>query len=391
MPFRQRIAASLVVGCSLSSLVLAEDAQRPGDTQTNRWSKEKARRWYDKQPWLVGFNFLPSTAVNNVEMWQEGTFDPVTIDRELGWAETTGFNSCRVFINYVVWEDDRDGLLKRFDQFLGIASKHGISVMPVLFDDCAFSPEGGAAVDINPRPGKQGEPVPGVCASRWVPGPGPSMVRNPAKYGLLKAYVKGMIGRFGNDKRVLLWDLYNEPGNSGLGDESFPLVEAVFRWAREVDPTQPLTVGTAGAQVVPPGGKIDTRRLELSDVHTFHVYGPRKALAAAIARYKRLGRPALCTEWMARTEGSKWETDLPLLKDENVGCYSWGLVNGRTQTHFHWNSKPGAPEPAIWFCDLFHTDGTPYDKNEIRVIGVLTGRIAPQRRAPTPPIERQDR
>ena len=355
----------LLVSCLLSSVALAEDA--------TRWSEDKANGWYAKQPWLVGCNFLPSTAVNSVEMWQKDTFDPETIDRELGWAEKIGMNSCRVFLNYVVWEDDRDGLLERFDQFLAIASKHGISVMPVLFDDCAFSAKG-ASGRVNPRAGKQADPIPGVHNSRWVPCPGPAMVRDHSTYGRLETYAKGLIDRFAKDDRILLWDLYNEPGNSGLGDESFPLVEAVFRWAREVNPTQPLTVGTAGAQVVAPGGKIDKRRLELSDINTFHTYGPRQALADDIAHFKRLGRPALCTEWMARTLGSNWAADLPLLKDEKVGCYNWGLVKGRSQTHYPWSSTPWKEEPAVWFCDLLHPDGTPYDEDEIKAISTLTGR-----------------
>ncbi|KKK98155.1 hypothetical protein LCGC14_2645580, partial [marine sediment metagenome] len=267
---------------------------------------------------------------------------------------------------------DRDGLLERFDKFLAIAAKHGISVMPVLFDDCGFSATG-ASDQVNPHAGKQADPIPGVHNSRWVPSPGPAMVRDRSTYGRLEVYVKGMIGRFAKDERILLWDLYNEPGNSGLGDESYLLVEASFGWAREVGPTQPLTVGTAGAQVVSPGGKIDTRRLELSDVNTFHTYGPRKAMAHDIAHFKRLGRPVLCTEWMARTLGSNWAADLPLLKDEKVGCYNWGLVKGRTQTHYPWSNKPWTKEPAVWFCDLFHADGTPYDENEIKVIGTLTG------------------
>jgi len=348
--------------------------QVEGSLPTQRWSKAKANEWYAAQPWLVGFNFLPSTAVNSVEMWQEATFDPATIDRELGWAEETGFNSCRVFLNFVVWEDDRDGLLHRIDRFLAIAATHGISVMPVLFDDCAFAAKG-ATGTVNPKAGPQAEPIPGVHNSRWVPCPGPAMVRDPSTYPRLEAYLNDVIGRFAEDDRILLWDLYNEPGNSGLGDESFDLVEAAFGWAWEVAPTQPLTVGTAGCQVVPPGGKIDTRRLELSDVNTFHTYGPRAALAADIARFKRYGRPALCTEWMARTLGSNWETDLPLLKQERVGCYHWGLVKGRSQTHYPWSTEPWPQEPDVWFCDLFDTDGTPYDKKEVRTISILTGRI----------------
>ena len=133
-----------------------------------QWTAAKANEWYGRQPWLVGCNFLPSTAVNDVEMWQKDTFDPATIDRELGWAKQLGFNSIRVFLNFVVWQDDAAGLKQRFDQFLGIAQKHGLLVMPILFDDCNFA-------DRQARSGKQPDPEPGVHNSQWVSSPGPAV------------------------------------------------------------------------------------------------------------------------------------------------------------------------------------------------------------------------
>lgn len=115
--------AILTVGMALS---LGSDA-----SGRDRWTPEQAKDWQTRQPWLVGCNFSPSTAINQLEMWQADTFDPDTIDRELGWASGIGFNSVRVFLHNLLWQQDREGFLRRFDRFLKIADKHGIGVMVV--------------------------------------------------------------------------------------------------------------------------------------------------------------------------------------------------------------------------------------------------------------------
>ena len=100
----------------------------------DRWTPEQAHAWYAKQPWLVGCNYIPSNAINQLEMWQADTFDPATIDRELGWAASLGFTSVRVFLHDLLWQQDREGFLKRLDQFLAIAERHHIGVMLVPLD-----------------------------------------------------------------------------------------------------------------------------------------------------------------------------------------------------------------------------------------------------------------
>ena len=324
-------------------------------------TEEEARQWYDRQPWLMGCNFVPSTAVNDTEMWQAETFDPKTIDRELAWAEGLGYNSCRVFIQYIVWKQDPKGLKNRFDQFLSIAEKHKIRVMPVLFDDCAFD------AGRDPYPGKQDDPVPGTSNARWVPSPGLRLVTDKSAWPELEKYVKDMVGSFSSDNRIVLWDLYNEPGNSRMGNKSLPLVEAAFDWARQARPSQPLTIGVWGGPK-----EISDRQIELSDVISFHFYGNNAGMKKRIADLKKHGRPVLCTEWMARTTGSKYETELPLFKQEKVGCYNWGLVNGRTQCQYPWGSPKDAPEPKVWFHDLLRRDGSPKNPDEIAFIRRFT-------------------
>jgi xylan 1,4-beta-xylosidase len=279
------------------------------------------------------------------------------MDRELAWAEGLGYNSCRIFLQYIVWRQDPAGFRNRFDQFLAIAEKHKIRVMPVLFDDCAFD------ASRDPYLGRQDDPVPGMSNARWVPSPGARLVPDKAAWPRLQEYVKDIVSRYGADKRIVLWDLYNEPGNSGMGNKSLPLVEAVFDWARRANPSQPVTIGVWGGPQ-----EISDRQIELSDVISFHLYGNYDAMKTRIADLKKLDRPVLCTEWMARTLGAKYEAELPLFKQEKVACYNWGLVNGRTQCQYPWGSPKDAPEPNVWFHDLLRRDGSPKNPAEIAFI-----------------------
>lgn len=319
-----------------------------------RWTAAAAWEWYHARPWLCGFNYVPSTAVNTTEFWQAATFDPATIARELGWAATIGFNTCRAFLQYLVWERDRKGLLARLDEFLALADARGISTMLVLFDDRAFAGK-------QPSLGAQDAPVPGVHNSGWTPSPGHLRATDERFWPDLERYVQSVIGQFGQDPRVLCWDLYNEPGNGGVGEKSLPLLEAAFDWARAAEPMQPLTAGIWSREL----RALNARSVDLADVISFHNYDDVRAVRAQVTVLEIYGRPLLCTEWMQRTAYSTFATHLPFFKERAVGCYSWGLVNGRTQTHLPWRSSAGATEPDIWFHDLLRPDGTAYDDDEI--------------------------
>jgi hypothetical protein len=336
------------------------------EATVSRWTPERAWAWHHAHPWLVGCNFLPSTAVNDVEMWRKESFDPTTIDRELGWAQELGFNTGRVFLNFVIWREDADGLKQRFAEFLKIADRHGISVMPILFDDCNFA---GRAAAVGPQPA----PVPGVHNSQWVSSPPLAMVTDRAAWPALEQYVKDLVGAFARDRRIVVWDLYNEPGN-GMGEKSRPLVEAAFAWAREMKPTQPLTVG-AWTDF---NSSFSRRKMELSDVVSFHAYDGLAGTEAKVKICREYGRPILCTEWMARGHGSRFETHLPYFKENRIACWNWGLVAGRTQTYFPWGSPQGAPEPKLWHHDIFRADGTPFHAREVESIKVTTGRLPPR-------------
>ncbi|MHB1921924.1 MAG: glycoside hydrolase family 2 TIM barrel-domain containing protein [Chitinophagaceae bacterium] len=329
--------------------------------QGKRWSRSKAKEWYHRQPWLVGCNFIPSTAVDEIAMWQPSGFDTATINRELGYAAGIGFNVIRVFLHQLVWQQDPAGMKERMGQFLTLASRHHIRVMFVLFDDC-WNP--------HPHLGPQPAPLPGVHNSQWVECPGADQVKNPAAWPRLERYEKDILSSFKNDPRVLIWDLYNEPGNGNLGNQTLPLLKMVFAWARQVSPSQPLTAGIWDNHL----HRLSNFQLENEDIITFHNYDIADSLKNEILRLKPLGRPLICSEYMARTHGSLFTTCLPVLKKYDVGAINWGLVKGETNTIFPWGSKAGSPEPRIWFHDIFHRDGRPFDPAETRLIQKLTGR-----------------
>lgn len=327
------------------------------NTPKNLWGKDEAWHWYwDISP-IRGCNYLPRTAVNMTEMWQADTFDPKTIDEELGWAAKAGYNSVRIFLQYLVWKDNPDGIKKRLDKFLTIADKHGIRSMVILFCDCSFSGK-------EPYLGKQDEPVPGVHNSGWVPSPGLKRVTDKAVWPDLEKYVKDIVGSFGKEKRILIWDLYNEPGNSRMGEKSLPLAEAAFAWARAVNPSQPLTIG-AWANF---NSNMSKRLMELSDIVSFHGYDGVEGVRNKLEICEGYGRPVICTECLRRGVGNTFAAILPVFAEHDVGWYNWGLVAGRTQTYMPWGSKKGDPMPKVWQHDMLHPDGRPYDTKEIELI-----------------------
>lgn len=328
--------------------------------KSTRWSVEKANEWYAQMPWFVGCNFAPSTAINQLEMWQEETFDMATIREELSLARFLGFNIVRVYLHNLLWEFDAEGFKKRIDIFLGIADEFGIKVLLVLFDDCW---------NHTAQVGVQPPPRPGVHNSGWVAGPGRHRIINKIGWDHLEAYTKDILRTFSNDNRVVIWDLYNEPGNEGLGDQSMELLQKVFQWAWEVRPNQPLTAASWNGELK----NLNAFKRAHSDIITFHNYLDAESLEREIVELKALGRPVICTEYMARTSKSYFESHLPLFRQYNVGAINWGLVAGKTNTIFPWGSPEGTAEPEVWFHDIFRKDGTPYDEKEIRVIRTITG------------------
>jgi len=370
------IAAAVV--CAVPAPGIAGDA--PG-TDGARWPARKANDWYAKTAWPVGANFVPSTAVNQLEMWQAETFDPETINRELGYAAGIGMNTMRVFLHDIPWRTDADGFFKRIDRYLEIADRHGIRTMFVVFDG-VWNPD--------PKPGPQPDPKPGVHNSGWVQSPGRAILDDPKRQDELKPYVQALLGRYKNDRRVLVWDLFNEPDNSndasygktGSNSELPPdqkaarakeLLLKTFAWARETNPSQPLTCGVWRGDYFGNPDALNRICLGKSDIISFHTYSGPKQTRQVSAGLIKLARPVFCTEYMARGANSTFQGILPIFKKSKIAAYNWGLVKGRSQTIYPWGSwrKPYNKEPKPWFHDIFRKDGTPYDKAETEFIRKL--------------------
>jgi len=346
-----------------------------------KWSEQQARDWYAKQPWLLGSNYNPASAINQLEMWQADSFDPKRIDLELGWAEGLGMNTMRVFLHDLLWQQDAEGFKRRLDQFLTIAAKHKIRPMFVLFD---------SVWDPDAKLGKQRAPKPGVHNSGWMQSPNRTTLQDPAAYPHLEAYVKGVVGAFAKDQRVLAWDIWNEPDNENHGSYNqlepknkvelvLALLPQAFAWARAAGATQPLTSGIWKGDWSTPEKMtpMDRLQIELSDVVTFHNYDAPTELEKRINWLKRYNRPLICTEYMARGNGSFFFGSLPVAKVHNVGMINWGFAEGKTQTHLPWDSwqRPYVDrEPSVWFHEIFRNDGRPYLVEEVEFIRRMSGK-----------------
>jgi hypothetical protein len=363
----------ILFGLGLGSAVPVRPAAPP-----QRWSAEEANAWVKKEGWLVGCNFTPSTAINQLEMWQADTFDAATIDRELGWAGQLGFNSVRVFLHNLLWEQDADGFLNRMDQFLASAHKHHIKAIFVLFDSC-WNPY--------PKLGRQPVPKPFVHNSGWAQSPGADYLAHPDRLDQLKPYVEGVIGHFREDQRIAFWDVFNEPDN--MNDPAYIKIESdnkqasallllkkAFIWAREAKSGQPLSSGVWMGHWSDPSklSAIEQAQLGESDIITFHNYGRLEDVKQCVQNLRRYNRPILCTEFMARPTGSTFDPILRYFKEQNVGACNWGFVSGKTQTIFPWDSwtKNYLSEPPMWFHDILRKDGTPFSETEVAFIRSVT-------------------
>jgi hypothetical protein len=329
------------------------------------WTKAEAVKWYTGQGWLRGCDFIPSTAINQLEMWQAKSFDTATISRELGYAQGIGLNCMRVFLHHLAWQQDPQGFKQRMDQYLAIANRRKIKTIFVFFDDCWNE---------NYQAGIQPAPKPGIHNSGWLRDPGKLLYDDPALMKVLETYVKDVLRSFKKDNRILLWDLYNEPGNSGYGNKSMVLLQNAFQWSREINPSQPLSAGLWNNNLT----ELNGFQLMTSDVITYHNYEPEKAHQETIDTLRKYGRPLICTEYMARVRNSTFFNIMPMLKKENVGAINWGLVSGKTNTIYAWDTPmPDGAEPKVWFHDIFRPDGRPYSQKEVDFIGSLTGARSP--------------
>ena len=358
-------------------------SQEAADTTSEQWSAEKANAWYAEQPWLVGANFVPSNAINQLEMWQADTWSPELITKELGWAADLGMNTMRVYLHDIPYKTDAEGYKNRISEFLDICQQHNIKPMFVIFD---------SVWDPYPEAGPQPEPKQGLHNSGWVQSPGAAYLTDKSKWPELEEYVVWLVGSFKDDDRILAWDIVNEPDNdnansygaNNLKEEpenkkelGVELVKAAFGWARKANPSQPITSAPWYGEWSSLDAMNEMNRwlVTHSDIITFHNYADSADFRQRVEHLKQFNRPMICTEYMARPQGSTFQDILPIAKANNVGMINWGLVAGKSNTIYPWDSWQQAyeDEPPVWFHDIFREDGTPYRPEEIQFIREMTG------------------
>ena len=356
----------------------------------NKWREERAWQWYNSRPWIMGCNHVTGSVRNRIEMWQDETFAESLrkTEREFELAARTGFNAIRVMLPFFVWKHQREKFLEHLKEYVECASRNGLGVMIVLFNDCLI-PKRIADRTPPPKFGPQPDPDWGYHGGTKVtPFDGSREVGwwdgdDPAIWPEKEAYVRDLVGLFGRDERILMWDIWNEPGNNNRETRSLPLMEKVFGWVRELNPIQPLTACAwdfEGNYQVPPTfydnpmsiSAVERRAIELSDIITFHCYGKYDNVRFVTEQLKKFHRPIMNTEWLHRILHNNVEDILPYFAREHIGSFHWGLVNGYGQFHEPWEFLRSLADKHDWAMDrwqhdIYRSDFTPYDEKEIAI------------------------
>ena len=348
-----------------------------------RWSKERIWNWYNARPWMRGCNYMSADCANRIDQWQSLGFEErfETTERELELMQRTGFNTVRLIVEYVVWKEEHDGFMERFNRYLSLCAKYGISCMIVLANDC-----------MPPKSEQWCLPYIGEQRFEWGYHGGKKVSQHgvhtgPAPHFYLddeesrEDYFKmvcELVTAYKDDNRICVWDVYNEPGNSGRQRITLPNLRSMFEIVRSCNPSQPLTCAVweiSGDESVPLD-EVNQYALDHSDIISYHCYKNYNEHVKIIARLKKEGRPLMNTEWLARSYDNDVFSLFPLFYLEKIGCYNWGFVAGKYQTYepweFSWVHYYDGTEPNVdftkWLHDLYRPNHRPYDPREIDLI-----------------------
>ena len=347
-----------------------------------RWSEKKAWEWYNSHPWIRGCNYMSADSVNRIDQWQGLHFKErlKTTEEELGVMKDLGFNSVRIILEFVVWEKEHDSFLERFEEYISLLDKYGISAMVVLANDCMppktelwkmpdigeqhydWGYHGGRR---HSQHGRHNSPAPHYYFD------------DPVLTEKYFEMVREIVTLYKDDPRILMWDLFNEPGNSNRSGITIEPLKRMVKEVRAINPSQPLTIAAwcrdANYEFSMPE---DVFAIENSDIITYHNYGTYEEHVRIIKYLKQFNRPLINTEWLARCTGNTVFDNFPLFYLENIGCYNWGFVAGKYQTyepyeaHWQWyNDDKNAPiDFTKWFHDLYRPSLRPYDPRETELI-----------------------
>ena len=350
------------------------------------WPKEKAWEWYNAQPWIRGCNYMPASCANRVDQWQgygsEERF--AEMEREMELMQKDGFNAVRIILGdlgFAVWRAEHDGIMKRFERMLEIFDRHGVRVILVFGNDCSRPkpiwslPEMGEQKwDLGYHGGRK------LSQHGSFPGlPGYTAVDDPALREEFFRMCEEFLTKYAHDRRILFWNLWNEPGANGRGRISPPHIRRLFELAWRIDPDQPLTADIWTNEGNWTNGVAEAVGAELNDIVSYHTYQPISRQISYAQKLKaRFGRPMVNTEWLARTFNCTVQEVYPFFAQNRIGCTMWGYVNGKYQTHepweYTWRQLEDNPDLmhhfkfTKWFHDLYRPSLRPYDPYEVAII-----------------------
>ena len=348
--------------------------------QPGQWSSERAWEWYNRQPWIRGFSGYPSNCVNRIAMWQAYNRAEIAeqLDYEFALAHETGFNAVRAIIQFECWYYEHDSFMANLEEYITLADKHGVKVMLCLGNDCTVPKNFWKPVTFGPQPvdwGYHSGIKKGPHAGGYTD-PGYMLLDDPDIEPAYYEMVDEIAGTYAKDERIQIWDIWNEIGNSRRGEMSLSAMEKFFEIVRSHNPIQPLTADiwryTLDCDKITPA---ERRALELSDVITFHYYGPYANMILFIEFLReQYNRPLINNEWLNRLDGNDVAEIFPLFYLEKIGSYSWGLMQGYSQTYEPWGGLfneaflSGTKDLTKWQHDLYRFNGYPYDPREIKLI-----------------------
>jgi hypothetical protein len=304
---------------------------------------------------MRGANYVPSYARNDVQLWLD--FDPAVIDRELGYAQRLRLNTVRVFLQFAVYEREPQRFLERFETSLALCAKHELRMMPVVFDSCF-----GEFPDLERYRDKD-----------WMANPGQNRL-GQEHWPKLEQYVRDVVGGHQDDRRIVMWDVMNEPTCTSFNKPAdkqliFAFLEHFLEYVKQQRPRQPLTVGWEHSSLI-------ERVLTQTDALCIHNY--RRDLREDIRRVQELGRrhgkPVIVNEVVGRPQ-QPFSYVMPILREEKVGWCFWELMLGKTQF-----SRAVYP-----YQGLIYPDATCFDASEVACVMDVSLEVAQQLFPQRPP------
>ncbi len=347
---------------------------------TEKWTTERVWEWYRQIPWIRGYSGLPSNCVNGIALWQEYGHEAVfkRLEQEFRIARETGLNAVSVCVEFAVWDAQHDSFFRNLEDYLALAHRHGLWVMLTLGNDrTAIRSEavsfGKQTPDSGYYSGMQSRQSAWDLAEKET-----LLFDDPDLLARYVQMVTELAARYGQDPRLLLWNVWDGIWNFRSVGQILPVVEQSFAILRKQGVCQPLTASVRFPQTEA-DDTAQNRVLALSDVIAFHCYDSYLRAVPLFARLKQYHRPLFCTEWLNRCAGNDVEHLLPLFWLEKIGSFHEGLMQGFLQTY-----QPIADSYVRAFTEtdfpftrwqhpLYRFNGLPYEPKEIEVFRRFAG------------------